>query len=89
MIQRASGATEMVLDAMFDYTTALALGGGEARARRHDPDDRHVRNSTSNRVLFGPSVNDEMGYTFALAYPPGALDNPSLSLVGARNTCFW
>jgi hypothetical protein len=90
VIQRVSGATETVLDTMFDYTDPRS----HAVQAKLEPGDTiettcTYDNSTSSQVLFGPSVSDEMCYTFALAYPPGALDNPSLNLVGGQNTCFW
>jgi hypothetical protein len=90
VIRRASGATETLLDAPFDYADPLA----HSVQAKLEPGDSigttcTYDNSTSGTVLYGPSVYDEMCYTFALAYPAGALDNTSLSLVGAENTCFW
>jgi hypothetical protein len=46
-------------------------------------------NDTTQKVLAGPSVKQEICEQYVFAYPAGALDNPGMvSLLGATNTCW-
>jgi hypothetical protein len=45
-------------------------------------------NDTDHSVAFGQSTTQEMCYQFAFSYPYGALNNGTISLIGATNTCW-
>lgn len=91
-IERVDGSLVPVYDQpfLFDYQVSYELRPRVVL----EPGDR-IRsectyfNSTTDKVLFGQSVQQEICEQYAFAYPAGALDNPGMpSLLGATNTCW-
>lgn len=88
IVHRKGGLDVVLLDAPFDsgdprgVATALAIEPGDTLETQCTYD-----NTTDWPVAFGPLSTQEMCFNFVIAYPAGALDNPSFSFSGALNTC--
>lgn len=88
VVHRANGEDATLLDAPFDsgdprgYPTPFELQPGDTLETKCTYD-----NTTDFPVPFGPLSTQEMCFNFVIAYPAGALDNPSFSFSGALNTC--
>jgi hypothetical protein len=88
VVQRASGAQEMLWDGDFSFDfqvlhdTPLLLNPGDSVTTTCTFD-----NSTNNQVSFGQSTTMEMCFNFTYAWPAHALDNPGGALGSSTNTC--
>jgi hypothetical protein len=63
--------------------TPLVLAAGESIVSTCTFD-----NTQHGRSAVGPSSEQERCYNFMMSYPAPALDNGTLSLIGATNTCW-
>jgi hypothetical protein len=91
VIKHTDGTTEQVFDKPFDFNSQIThlqakpivLQAGESITSTCT-----FNNTTNAAVPFGPSSNQEMCYNFTMSYPAHALDNGTLSLIGATNVCW-
>jgi hypothetical protein len=91
VINHTDGTSQNVFDKPFDFnsqithllTTPIVLQPGESITSTCT-----FNNTTNAAVPFGPSSNQEMCYNFTMSYPAHALDNGTLSLIGATNVCW-
>lgn len=89
VIHRADGRDEEVFNKPFDFNHQITY---PAMVDLHPGDSITstctFENTSGGNVAFGPSTGQEMCYQFAFSYPAGALENGTLSLVGATNVCW-
>jgi len=89
VVHRADGREEEVFNKPFDFNFQITY---PAMVDLHPGDTITstctFENISGGNVAFGPSTQQEMCYQFAFSYPAGALENGTLSLVGATNTCW-
>ena len=88
-VQRSGGTQEVILDQPYDfnapryYESAAALNPGDTLTTSCT-----FVNTTGGHVSFGQALTRERCYLFAFSYPPRALDNGVLNLLGVENACW-
>ena len=92
VLRRADGSEETLFDEpfQFDYQVGYTVRPPYPVVA---PGDTLVTtcsffNDKPFNVGFGESTDTEMCYQFTASYPAGALDNGTISLIGATNTCW-
>ncbi|HKU42624.1 MAG TPA: hypothetical protein VJR89_30910 [Polyangiales bacterium] len=89
VVNRVDGKTEEVFNKPFDFNYQITYDAGiDLYPGDTITSTCTFMNTSDANVAFGPSTEQEMCYQFAFAYPAGALENGTISLVGATNTCW-